>query len=118
MRGRWKFALGSDGMPPAASSRCDGVCAEGVLDTVYGLNELLAAHRCAGRGVLWCRTGDGSALGAYTLTGRTPASRERTLHRSREGELIVAPSDSSAHDRLAYGQPPALSLDGPAGRRA
>ena len=89
--------------------------------------------------MLWGRTGDGDLLGAYFLTGRSPASQARALH-TRDGELIVAPSDSRAHDHLRHyvaarqsgdwlvfgngeqvatvaerldsGQPPALALDG------
>ena len=104
------------------------------------LAEVLADNHYPGRGVLWCRTGNGSALGAYFLTGRSLASRSRTLHRAGDGELIVAPSDSREHDRLrhyvaarqsgdwlvfgngeqvsavagrlACGQPPTLALDG------
>lgn len=103
------------------------------------LNEVLTANHYPGRGVLWCRTGDGNTLGAYFLTGRSPASQARALH-IRDAELIVAPSDSRAHDhlrhyvaarqcgdwlvfgngeqvatvaeRLASGKPPALALDG------
>ncbi|WP_329252979.1 IMP cyclohydrolase [Streptomyces sp. NBC_01478] len=104
------------------------------------LTDALTTNPYPGRGVLWCRTGDGSTLGAYFLTGRSPASQARTLHRTPAGELIVAPSDTRHHDhlrhyvaarqsqdwlvfgngeqvsavadRLASGQPPALALDG------
>jgi IMP cyclohydrolase len=89
---------------------------------------------------LWCRTGDGSTVGAYFLTGRSRASQARTVHRTTDGELIVAPSDLRAQDhlrhyvaarqsgewlvfgngeqvatvanRLTVGQVPALALDG------
>ena len=104
------------------------------------LNEVLAGNHYPGRGVLWCRTGDGSTLGGYFLTGRSLASRSRTLRRASEGDLIVAPSDSREHDhlrhyvaarqsgdwlvfgngeqvatvagRLGSGQPPAVALEG------
>ncbi|WP_344440636.1 IMP cyclohydrolase [Kitasatospora nipponensis] len=104
------------------------------------LNRALTEHHYPGRGVLWCRTTDGSALGVYFLTGRSPASRARTLHRTPAGELVVAPSDARGHDhlrhyvaarqsgpwlvfgngeqvatvadRLAGEQPPAVALDG------
>lgn len=104
------------------------------------LNDALTANPYPGRGVLWCRTGDGTTLGAYFLTGRSPASQARTLHRTPAGELVVAPSDtrerdhlrhyvaarqsqdrlvfgngeqvSTVTDRLTAGQPPALALDG------
>ncbi|MYS20462.1 hypothetical protein GTW78_09520 [Streptomyces sp. SID4948] len=104
------------------------------------MNEVLKDNHYPGRGVLWCRTGNGDTLGAYFLTGRSSASQARTLHRSVEGELIVAPSEPLAHDhlrhyvaacqsgdwlvfgngeqvatvaeRLGSGQHPALALDG------
>jgi IMP cyclohydrolase len=107
---------------------------------VNRLSEVLRDNHYPGRGVLWCRTADGSSCGAYFLTGRSAASQARTLHRSPEGELIVAPSDARAHDhlrhyvaarrsgdwlvfgngeqvatvanRLTVGQTPALALDG------
>ena len=71
------------------------------------LNEALTDNHYPGRGVLWCRTGDGTALGAYFLTGRSPASQARALHRTAPhrtagGELIVAPSDAREHDRLRH----------------
>lgn len=111
-----------------------------MLNIVNWLSEVLADNHYPGRGVLWCRTGNGSTLGAYFLTGRSRASQSRTLHRTSEGVLIVAPSDSREHDhlrhyvaarqsgdwlvfgngeqvsavsgRLASGEPPALALDG------
>ncbi|MGW3564860.1 IMP cyclohydrolase [Streptomyces sp. NPDC000941] len=104
------------------------------------LKNVLADNDYPGRGVLWCTTGDGTALGAYFLTGRSSASQARTLHRTSAGELIVAPSDAREHDhlrhyvaarqspnwlvfgngeqvstvadRLARGQAPLLALDG------
>jgi IMP cyclohydrolase len=107
---------------------------------VSGLTEVLTDNHYPGRGVLWCRTGNGNMLGAYFLTGRSRASQARVLRHTPEGELIVAPSDSrgldhlrhyvaarqsgdwlvfgngeqvtTVADRLAGGQPPALALDG------
>ncbi|WP_236655234.1 IMP cyclohydrolase [Streptacidiphilus carbonis] len=104
------------------------------------LNEVLAVNRYPGRGVLWCRTADGSVLGGYFLTGRSPESRARTLSCTAEGDLVVAPTGTGGHDRLrhyvagrrsgewlvfgngeqvaavadrlAAGQPPAPALDG------
>lgn len=104
------------------------------------LSQTLTGNSYPGRGVLWCRTIDGSALGAYLLTGRSAASQARTLHRTADGELIVAPSQPGEHDhlrhyvaarqvgaqvvfgngeqvstvadRLASGQAPLLALDG------
>lgn len=66
------------------------------------LKEVLAANDYPGRGVLWCTTGDGTTLGAYFLTGRSPASQARTLRRTPAGELIVAPSDAREHDDLRH----------------
>lgn len=104
------------------------------------LSEALTGNHYPGRGVLWCRTGDGSTLGAYFLTGRSPASQARALRRTPDGDLAVAPAGSRAHDRLRHyvaarqrgdwlifgngeqvatvaerlagGQPPAPALDG------
>ncbi|MBP0456353.1 hypothetical protein JFN87_02395 [Streptomyces bomunensis] len=67
-----------------------------------GLNEVLADNHYPGRGVLWCRTGDGDTLGAYFLTGRSRASQARALRRTPESELIVAPSEARAHDHLRH----------------
>jgi IMP cyclohydrolase len=111
-----------------------------VLSAVNRLNEVLRDNHYPGRGVLWCRTGDGNTAGAYFLTGRSRASQARTLHRTTDGELIVSPLDLPAHDhlrhyvaarqsgewlvfgngeqvatvanRLTVGQVPALALDG------
>jgi IMP cyclohydrolase len=66
------------------------------------LKTSLADNSYPGRGVLWCRTGDGTTLGAYFLTGRSPASKARTLHITPAGELIVAPSDAREHDHLRH----------------
>ncbi|MFB8211138.1 IMP cyclohydrolase [Streptomyces sp. NPDC056010] len=67
-----------------------------------GLTNILTGNRYPGRGVLWCRTGDGDTLGAYFLTGRSPASQARTLHSAADGTLIVAPSEPGAHDHLRH----------------
>ncbi len=66
------------------------------------LDQALTGNSYPGRGVLWCRTIDGSALGAYFLTGRSAASQARTLHLTSDGELIVAPSQASEHDHLRH----------------
>ncbi|OIJ68425.1 IMP cyclohydrolase [Streptomyces mangrovisoli] len=104
------------------------------------LDDVLADNEYPGRGVLWCTTGDGTALCAYFLTGRSPASQARTLRLTDAGELVVAPTDAGEHDhlrhyvaarqsanwlvfgngeqvstvadRLARGQAPLLALDG------
>ncbi|WP_107059374.1 IMP cyclohydrolase [Streptomyces sp. NRRL F-5126] len=73
-----------------------------MLSSVNGLNNTLADNHYPGRGVLWCRTGDGETLGGYFLTGRSPASKDRALQRTPEGTLLVAPSESSAHDHLRH----------------
>jgi IMP cyclohydrolase len=69
---------------------------------VNWLNEVLTDNHYPGRGVLWCRTGNGDAFGAYFLTGRSSSSQARTLHRTPSGELIVAPSEPLAHDHLRH----------------
>ncbi|MGN5636847.1 IMP cyclohydrolase [Streptomyces sp. AC154] len=74
----------------------------GVLSSAHELNNTLADNHYPGRGVLWCRTGDGDTLGGYFLTGRSPASQARTLHRTPGGALIVAPSESREHDHLRH----------------
>ncbi|WP_223290884.1 IMP cyclohydrolase [Streptomyces avicenniae] len=73
-----------------------------MLRSVNGLNNVLADNGYPGRGVLWCRTGDGDTLGGYFLTGRSPASKARALHRTSEGTLLVAPSEPGAHDHLRH----------------
>jgi IMP cyclohydrolase len=65
------------------------------------LSSALAGNRYPGRGVLWCRTTDGEPLGGYFLTGRSQASKARTLH-VRDDQLIVAPSDLREHDSLRH----------------
>lgn len=66
------------------------------------LSRVLEENRYPGRGVLWCRTADGSQLGAYFLTGRSPASRARSLHLDTRGDLVVAPTDERGHDHLRH----------------
>ncbi|UXY17884.1 IMP cyclohydrolase [Streptomyces cynarae] len=66
------------------------------------LNKVLEENRYPGRGVLWCRTGDGSRLGAYFLTGRSAASRARSLRLAADGDLVVAPIDEREHDHLRH----------------
>jgi IMP cyclohydrolase len=70
--------------------------------TMDSLKDALAANSYPGRGVLWCTTGDRTTLGAYFLTGRSPASQARTLQLTAAGELIVAPSDAREHDHLRH----------------
>ena len=66
------------------------------------LAAVLAENRYPGRVVLWCRTGDGSRLGAYALTGRSTASRARSLHLDARGDLVVAPTEVREHDHLRH----------------
>ena len=66
------------------------------------LNKVLEENRYAGRGVLWCRTVDGSQLGAYFLTGRSAASHARSLRLDADGDLVVAPTDEREHDHLRH----------------
>ncbi|MFI0721589.1 IMP cyclohydrolase [Streptomyces sp. NPDC021224] len=66
------------------------------------LGDVLRGNRYPGRGVLWCRTADGEVCGGYFLTGRTAASRGRTLRLTTDDELIVGPADDRAHDALRH----------------
>ncbi|MCX4746038.1 IMP cyclohydrolase [Kitasatospora sp. NBC_01287] len=71
------------------------------------LTAALTANHYPGRGVLWARTLDGTLLGGYFLTGRSPASQARTLgvvERSGAVELIVAPTpaEQREHDHLRH----------------
>ncbi|POX42486.1 hypothetical protein C3488_36755 [Streptomyces sp. Ru72] len=66
------------------------------------MNKVLEENRYPGRGVLWCRTVDGSQLGAYFLTGRSAASRARLLSLDVHGDLVVAPADEREHDHLRH----------------
>jgi len=66
------------------------------------LGELLAGNAYPGRGVLWCRTGDGALRGGYFMTGRSPASRARALRRGPAGELTVVPTEQAEHDNLRH----------------
>ncbi|MHA6763379.1 IMP cyclohydrolase [Streptacidiphilus sp. PAMC 29251] len=107
---------------------------------ITGLGGALEENTYPGRGVLWCRTGDGVLRGGYFLTGRSPASQARELRRGPGGELVVAPTGHGEHDslrhytavreaagrlvfgngeqvdtvagRLTQGQPPQQALDG------
>ncbi|MFE2427536.1 IMP cyclohydrolase [Streptomyces sp. NPDC059373] len=69
--------------------------------TADQVSRALCVNRYPGRGVLWARTLDGTLCGAYFLTGRSAASRARALRRA-DGELIVAPTDQTAHDPLRH----------------
>lgn len=69
---------------------------------VDALVDVLRGNRYPGRGVLWCRTGDGEACGGYFLSGRTEASRSRVLRRGGQGELVVGAVGEREHDRLRH----------------
>jgi IMP cyclohydrolase len=69
--------------------------------TVESVADVLSGNPYPGRGVLWARTLGGTLCGAYFLTGRSAASRGRTLRRGT-GELIVSPTDETAHDPLRH----------------
>lgn len=64
------------------------------------LANVLRGNRYPGRGVLVAQTGTGLFCG-YFLTGRSDASKARTLY-ERDGALIVAPSGASEHDPLRH----------------
>lgn len=70
---------------------------------VDALGDVLRGNRYPGRGVLWCRTGNGQPVGGYFLTGRTAASKARTLRPTPEGHLAVRPAgDTPGHDSLRH----------------
>ena len=65
--------------------------------------DALSGNPYPGRGVLWARTLRGTLCGAYFLTGRSAASRGRTLTLRRgAGEIVVSPTDETAHDPLRH----------------
>jgi len=104
-----------------------------------GLNEVLAANSYPGRGIICARTGDGTVVGGYFVSGRSDASREREIRLIDSGELAVAAKSDVGFDplrhyvaatsspdwlvfgngaqvptvaeRLAGGEPPAVALD-------
>ncbi|MFG2626870.1 IMP cyclohydrolase [Streptomyces sp. NPDC048473] len=65
------------------------------------LTTLLTENPYPGRGVFCARTLSGEVYGGYFLTGRSAASRDRTLL-PRGDELVVAPTAASAHDVLRH----------------
>ncbi|MFD5858365.1 IMP cyclohydrolase [Streptomyces chartreusis] len=65
------------------------------------LSTYLSGNRYPGRGILYARVRSGDNVIAYFLTGRSPASRERTLHIAGD-DLVVAPSNASDHDPLRH----------------
>lgn len=70
---------------------------------VDALGDVLRGNRYPGRGVLWCRTGNGQPVGGYFLTGRTAASKARALRTTPEGHLAVGPADDTpGHDSLRH----------------
>lgn len=103
------------------------------------LGQVLTANAYPGRGILCARLGDGSVVGAYFVTGRSEASREREIRPTDTGELaVVAKGDvgfdplrhyiaataspewlvfgngaqvSSVAAELAHGEQPAVALD-------
>jgi IMP cyclohydrolase len=69
--------------------------------TMEKVSQVLSGNPYPGRGVVWARTLGGELCGAYFLTGRSAASRGRTLRRG-VGELVVSPTDATAHDPLRH----------------
>ncbi|MFC8426356.1 IMP cyclohydrolase [Streptomyces sp. NPDC057236] len=65
------------------------------------LSTHLSGNRYPGRGILYARIRSGAHVVAYFLTGRSPASRERTLHIAGD-DLVVAPSAAAGHDPLRH----------------
>jgi IMP cyclohydrolase len=64
------------------------------------LANALTSNRYPGRGVLVAMSRTGLCCG-YFLTGRSAASKERTLH-EHGGRLIVAPATATGHDPLRH----------------
>lgn len=55
-----------------------------------------------GRGLLVGRCHDGGAFVAYFITGRSDASRSRTVVRLRSGDIAVVPTEGSTDDPLRH----------------
>ncbi|HEY6786521.1 MAG TPA: IMP cyclohydrolase [Trebonia sp.] len=65
------------------------------------LPALLSGNAYPGRGVLCARTLCGGTAGAYFLTGRSAASRDRALRLDGE-DLLVEPTGATGHDPLRH----------------
>ena len=84
------------------------------MNTVNWLHEVLKDNHYPGRGVLWGRTGDGDLLGAYFLTGRSPASQARALHLTRRSLPLASPSSPTAVTAVGPGSAPRGTAPGDA----
>lgn len=65
------------------------------------LSALLCDNPYPGRGVLCARTLCGEYVGAYFLTGRSAASRDRVLRVDKD-DLLVGPAAVTGHDPLRH----------------
>jgi IMP cyclohydrolase len=66
-----------------------------------GAGDLISANAYPGRGMVVARTLAGVAV-CYFVTGRSPASRDRRLRLTDEGDLVVEPVDTSDDDPLRH----------------
>lgn len=66
------------------------------------LGQVLADNPYPGRGLLVARLGDGSVVGGYFVTGRSPASREREIRWTDSKELAVAAKADVGFDPLRH----------------
>jgi IMP cyclohydrolase len=60
------------------------------------------ANPYPGRGLVWARLPGGAWCGAYFLTGRSEASRQREIRLAAGGELVVLPTGATEHDALRH----------------
>lgn len=65
------------------------------------VHEVVGGNPYPGRGVPWAKTLSGALCGGYFLTGRSAASKARSVRRG-DGELIVSPTGESEHDPLRH----------------
>lgn len=60
------------------------------------------ANAYPGRGLVWARLPGGAWCGAYFLSGRSEASRQREIRLAAGGELVVVPIGATEHDALRH----------------
>lgn len=66
------------------------------------LNQVLTANAYPGRGIICARISDGTVVGAYFVTGRSEASRNREIRPSGTGELAVVAKGDVEFDPLRH----------------
>lgn len=82
-------------MPPHAGTRWD-------TDDMPSLQDVLAARTYPGRGCLVLRTQTGLLTFAYFLTGRSNASRARTISVIERGDIIIRSTAGASDDPLRH----------------